>query len=196
MGMEESHEPTKPTEPIPEPSYDTTLKEILARQSLMDDIFAHIANGGNMITFAENLKIRYSDIAAWLMSDPDRYQIMQKAFQAGDEWIRVRVLNELKHIALTDLRMAYNASGTLKNPQEWPESIARAIMSVETDELYAGVGKERERVGDTRKVKFMDKIKALELIGKEKGLFMQKVKVEGKISLEEIVAGSFDDQKP
>lgn len=152
-----------------------------------------MANGGDLIEFSRSLKIRYSDLAAWITGNEGNFKIYSKAIEASEEFIRKRVLNELSHMAFFDLREAYNDDGTLKKPKDWPDSVARALAGVEVEELFEGTGKERECVGDTSKIKLHDKIKALTLIGQEHGMFIQKVKHEGTLKLEELVGGSFDE---
>lgn len=82
-----------------------------------------------------------------------------------------KVLKELANIAFLDIRKLYNNSGGLKNIQDIDEETAKAISSLETLEEYDGYGEDREQIGDTQKVKLLDKVKALELLGKHLGLF-------------------------
>lgn len=84
------------------------------------------------------------------------------------------VLRELLLIAKSDLRQAYNSDGSLRKLGEMPEEIARVLSGVEVDELFAGRGDERIPIGETRKVKLWDKVKALELLGKHLKLFTEK----------------------
>lgn len=67
--------------------------------------------------------------------------------------------------------------GGLKNIQDIDESTRRAISSLETYEEFEGYGEEREKVGDTKKIKLIDKTKALELLGKHLGMFKEKVDI-------------------
>lgn len=82
-----------------------------------------------------------------------------------------KVLKELSNIAFLDIRKLYNDSGGLKNIQDIDEETAKAISSLETLEEYDGYGEDREQIGDTQKVKLLDKVKALELLGKHLGMF-------------------------
>lgn len=81
------------------------------------------------------------------------------------------VIKELARIAFLDIRKLYNASGGLKNIQDIDEEAVKAISSLETLEEYDGYGGDREQIGDTKKVKLLDKVKALELLGKHLGMF-------------------------
>ena len=81
-----------------------------------------------------------------------------------------RVLQEIAHVGLSDLRNLYNEDGTLKLPHEWPEEIAPAVAGVETFEEYQGKGKDREFIGYTKKVKLWDPNPSLTNMAKNLGL--------------------------
>ena len=85
------------------------------------------------------------------------------------------VLGELLTIAKLDLGDAYDASGNLKPVHEIPDHVRRAMAGLETDEIWAGKGEDRVLVGITKKVKFLDKIRALEALGRHLKLFTDKV---------------------
>lgn len=106
-----------------------------------------------------------------------------------------QVLAELSRIGYTDIRSLFKDDGTIKDVKDWPEDLARAIASVEVVEEFIGLGPSRTWVGQTKKVKFWDKPRALELMGKHKALFPNKVEHSGKVTLEELVSGSQDKKK-
>lgn len=190
--MEEAATPTPAATDPPLP-YADRLKAILERPGLIDEVFANVANGGDLITLCGAWDIRYSDLADWIRKDQARAMVYADANRLAMEWGRQRVLNELRAIGLADLRLAFTETGQLKDPKDWPESIARALAGVETDELFEGSGATRTKVGHTRKVKLNGKTEALKLIGQEFGLFVQRHKVEANVRLEDLVAGSFDE---
>lgn len=98
-----------------------------------------------------------------------------------------RVLEELGRIAFADIGQVFNAAGGLRPLSEIPEDARRALASVESDELFEGRGEERSHVGYTRKVRLLDKVRALELAGKNVGLF-KEAKVEADDLAAAIVA--------
>jgi phage terminase small subunit len=87
------------------------------------------------------------------------------------------VLDELARVGFSDLRKAFSPDGGLLPVGEWPEDVARAISSVEVEELFEGSGKERQQVGWTKKVKLWPKTEALSLLGKNLKLFTDVIDV-------------------
>lgn len=105
------------------------------------------------------------------------------------------ILRELLKLATSDLRKLFQENGALKNPDEWPDDVAMAVAGVEVLEEFEGYGEDRTWIGYTKKVKFWDKPKALELLGKHLKLFTDKVEHSGKVTLEDLVAGSVDHKE-
>lgn len=87
-----------------------------------------------------------------------------------------RVLLELGRIALADVGQAFDENGAVLPLSEMPEDIRRALGGVEHNEF--GV-----------KLKFLDKTKALELLGKHHRLFTEVI--EAKIDVD----GITDDER-
>ena len=74
------------------------------------------------------------------------------------------VIKELAKIAFLDIRKLYTENGQLKNVADIDSETAGAISSLETLEEYEGYGDDREKIGDTQKVRLLDKTKALKLL--------------------------------
>jgi phage terminase small subunit len=81
------------------------------------------------------------------------------------------VVRELMRIAKFDIRDVFTDSGSLKSVENLSEDAARAIGSIEIDDLFDGHGKDKEMIGYTKKVKAWDKIRALEALGEHFGIF-------------------------
>jgi len=75
-----------------------------------------------------------------------------------------RLIGHLAAVAFSDIRDLFGPDGEMKKPSDWSDEVAAAIESIETDELYAGIGKDRVQIGHTRKVKRAPKLKAIELL--------------------------------
>lgn len=84
-----------------------------------------------------------------------------------------RVLKELAKIAFVDISELYDDNGKLKYIKAIDKDTVSAISSLETLEEFNGYGEDREYIGNTQKVKLLDKTKALELLGKHLGMFKE-----------------------
>ena len=88
------------------------------------------------------------------------------------------VIRELARIAFSDMRKLYREDGSMKNLSELDDDTAAAISGIETLEEFEGAGGDRCLVGHTKKVRPWDKGRALELLGKHLGMFVDRAKVE------------------
>ncbi len=102
------------------------------------------------------------------------------------------VLIRLAELASVDLGEAFDDAGNLKPIKDIPVEVRRAMAGVEVVEI---VGRDGEVIGHTKKIKFWDKPKALELIGKSHKLFTDKLQVSGKLTLEQLVAGVDEEEE-
>jgi len=90
------------------------------------------------------------------------------------------ILKELYDLAMVDITQAYDEAGWLKPLTEIPENVRRAISYLEVNELFDGSGPDKHIIGVNRKIKFYDKPKSLELLGKHLKLFTEKHEITGK----------------
>lgn len=92
------------------------------------------------------------------------------------------VLREIMRVAFFDLGAIYNDDGTLKRVADMPLDARRALAGVESFEVFTK-GAEPTKLGDTRKVKILDKLKALELLGRHLALFNDKLDLNVNVDL-------------
>lgn len=156
-------------------------------QKLNDSTFAptiydHVANGGSLIDLCKLLEIKYSRVIEWIYSDPLKAETYERAMKARGEWAIQSILNELKIIGLANLSEAYDPDGNLLPPSEWPPAISKSIQAVETTHDADG--------NTVTRVKLWDKLKALELLGKNFRLFKEQIEHTGQVTLEDLVLGS------
>lgn len=78
------------------------------------------------------------------------------------------VLVELWQIANADPGDAFDENNKIKPIRQMPEALRKTIQSIETYEDYT----EGVEVGQTQKIKFWDKTKALEMLAKHLGMFI------------------------
>jgi phage terminase small subunit len=97
------------------------------------------------------------------------------------------VISELRKLAFVDVASAYDKDGYLKPLKELPPELRASLHSLETEELFAGRGMMRRKIGVARKAKFHDKTRPLEILAKYFKLLTDKVEVSGTAGGEPIV---------
>lgn len=93
------------------------------------------------------------------------------------------VIKRLVEVLDFDIGKAFDAQGRLLALTDMPEEIRRCISSIETDELYVGGGERKVEIGQVRKVKFWDKLKAAELLGKNLQLWLEKQQIDHNVTI-------------
>jgi phage terminase small subunit len=93
------------------------------------------------------------------------------------------ILRELLRIAQVDIAKIYDADGLLLPIHEMPEDVRRAIAGVEVTEVG-----DDDRLVRTKRIRFWDKTKALELLAKVLKLLTENVNVSGSLNLEQLLA--------
>lgn len=80
------------------------------------------------------------------------------------------VLNRHHDIDQLDVLDILNDDHGLKPISQWPKAWRISVSGIEISELFEGRGEDREHIGFLKKIKFPDKIKNLELLGKHVGV--------------------------
>lgn len=117
-----------------------------------------------------------ADIAVELKYVPEVTDYIQKLMDERAKRTQIdadTILVEIFKIAKSDLRKLFDEKGRILSPTDWPDDMAAAVSSIEIDELFEGQGNERSQVGLTKRVRFWDKVKSLELLGKHLKLFTE-----------------------
>lgn len=99
------------------------------------------------------------------------------------------VLRKLLQIANADIRKAYDAEGNAIPVHQLPDELALTLAGVEIEEHVVmsedeDGGPAKFKVGQTKKLKLNDRLRALELLGKNLKLFTEKVDVTVKGTIE------------
>ncbi len=108
--------------------------------------------------------------ACQLLKKPDIAAAIAKAKAERSERTRIDadwLLTRLAAEAEADLGDLYDENGDLLPIKEWPAIWRQGLVTdVEISALYEGTGKERREIGHVKKVKFAERLRRLELIGK------------------------------
>jgi hypothetical protein len=137
---------------------------------------------------ARALDLPYNRLVECFTSSPERADRYKEALGIAKAHQAARILEELSYIALADIRQAFDESGNLLPIHELPEHIARAINGIEVTEEFTGRGDLRVKTGVTKKVRFVEKNRALELAAKILGMLVEKRDASRGPTLEELLA--------
>lgn len=176
-------------------SMDEKFKKIAADPESIKTIFNDLANGGSLITLAQTWEVRYSDLIRWIYEDESRKKLYLAAIDAKQEWAVARLLHEITNISFVDIRKIFNDDHSLKPPHEWPDDVAAAIAGLDVEETFDYEDKKKVQTGWIKKVKLNDKLKAIEMLGRDLGRFVTKHEVTGKLTLEDLVAKANSNDK-
>jgi phage terminase small subunit len=108
-----------------------------------------------------------------------RIEELKKRAMASADLTPERVMLEVARLAFNDPRKVFDESGRLLSVDKWPDDVAASISSIEVDET---LDKNGNFTTQTKKIKFWDKGKQLDLASKLLGLVIDKkdVSVSGK----------------
>lgn len=167
-------------------------RALLADPDFIPHALAHIENGGSLVGLAEVLQVRYSDMLAPFLTDKALNVRLEDALKKRDEWEKEMLLSDIRARAAFDIRQLYGEDGQLKPLSQWPADAARFVEEITTDDLFDGQGKEREKVGETRKVKLESRVKNKELLMRARSMLVERREVVIGLRLEDIMAASND----
>lgn len=171
----------------------TAKKRLFCHEYILD------LNGTQAAIRAGFAKSRAAVTASELLKEPEVIALIDELKSARAARLQAdsdQVLSDLMEYRSADLREIYNENGAIKPIHEWPRFFSSlGVVSIESFEEYEGRGDKRELVGYVRKVKWENKTKVLELIGKHVAVNAFREKVEHDVSdplkaLYEQVAGN------
>lgn len=150
------------------------IRKLTAQQNLFVSEYLKDLNATQAAARAGYSEKNASTLGYQLLQIPRvQYEITQglKAREARTQITQDKVLHELARIAFLDLAKIYDEDGRIKCPKDMEEEVRRAIGGLDlTEQFHRG-----EKVGETTKVRFNDKLRALELIGKHLGMFVDRI---------------------
>jgi phage terminase small subunit len=101
------------------------------------------------------------DIQAYL-------QELRAEYQEKSGISKMRVLDEYRKIAFSDVRNILTVDGAMKDVFDFDDDTAAAIASIKS---FDETSRDGEKLGVNREIKLHDKLRALEALSKHLGLF-------------------------
>ncbi len=153
--------PSPGQKPIPDPQREKFALEY-SRHGKGER--AVISAGYNVKTWSQGSNSACVKASNLLKDDKVRQRIqwLQENRARKADFTELKLLRELRRIALFDIRKLYDEQGGLKAPSEWDSDTAAAVNAVEVEKLF-GPGAEgpKSHIGYTVKVKTSDKLAAI-----------------------------------
>lgn len=102
------------------------------------------------------------------------------------------VLMRLVEIDQMDVIDILNDDMSIKPVSEWPKVWRQYLTGFELADMFKGRGDEKELVGILKKIKWPDKVKNLELIGKhvDVNAFKERLEVSGTVTIADRMAAA------
>lgn len=124
------------------------------------------------------IRAKYSKKTAYsmghrLLKKVEIQEAIQKARKAQIERLQIDadyVLLKLYQWVEADPEDIIDVDGAIKPFDQWPKAHRQFLSGIEVDELFDGKGEDREQVGYTKKIKFPDKLKAIQALGNHKAI--------------------------
>lgn len=79
--------------------------------------------------------------------------------------------------------------------EDLPPEVRICIEAIEIDDIEVGRGEDKKHIGITKKIKFISKSKMLELLGRQLGIFNDRLHLSGGLTLEELICGKGGDDE-
>lgn len=156
-------------------------------------IYKHVANGGSVLDLAELWRVSYAEIMQWVRFDKESSRLYDQALIDRSEWAKEQILRELRRLGSIDIRTIFKPDGSIKPIDEWSSDIGSIVQSMEIVEEFEGSGREKLQIGYCKKIKFWNKEKALELLGKNLSMFIETYEVKQTFSLADLVVNTIKD---
>ena len=111
--------------------------------------------------------LQYNEVQDYI--DQLRIEQAERTYVTAD-----KVQAEIARLAFSDLREYYDSNGFLKNPHDLSDDAAAALAGIEVDELWGiGMSGDKEKIGETKKIKLYDKLAALDKLARRLGMFKE-----------------------
>lgn len=117
------------------------------------------------------------------LSKPDIAKAIQEAQALRSTRVQVDadyVLARMVEIDQMDVLDIMTDDMALKPVSDWPKAWRQYLSGFDLAELFEGRGEDRDLVGVMKKIRWPDKAKNLELLGRHLGMFKERVELTGK----------------
>ncbi len=146
----------------------------------------------------ERLGLNLFELNTWIRSDGNtgplgRRAMMDEALVSRSEALRWQMEDQLHAVSTFDMRKLFK-DGQLVPVEDWPAEIGAAVAGLDIEDMFEEVNDVKTLVGYLKKFKVWDKLKAIDSLGKQHGMFKDKTSERIADSLESLLAKSFESK--
>lgn len=161
---------------------------VLAQQAKeepdIDEICDFISNGSTLAKYCAINSLHYGRTRHWIKANDYRKTKLDDSVALRDEWATEHMCSMVLDIARFDHSRIVDQEGQILPIDQWPPEARAAVANLE---VVPGT--------NMIKVKFIDRLKAVELVAKLRGMFVTNVNVTTEKSLAELVTASMKEEK-
>lgn len=168
------------------PSYEKALA-LLREPETLHIVCGRVAEGETLLEVARSLEIPYGTLFSWVRATEERETEYNMALEARRALIEDKVIGGIMKASDFDIRDIFDDAGELIPIKQLSKETAQSLASVEILENEHG-----ER---TKKVRPMDRLRSLELLGKHRSMFTDRHEVAADSSFANLVKESMQGPK-
>lgn len=163
---------------------------LLASDETIDNICAHVGSGGTLVEWTRLRDLSYVVFNEWIEADPARRDRYSKSVSKRDDHNRELIIGALREFMDFDPLTALNDDGTIRALSDIPIGTRRCVTMIEVEELFAGKGENRTKVGELKKIKFTDRNRAAETLARSLKMLTDKKEHDVSEGLAELLTKS------
>ncbi|EKQ4834659.1 terminase small subunit [Salmonella enterica] len=185
---------TMPAEPKAPKRKSTQYKPLTAMQEAYAQEYTKCPENQTQAAINAGFSPNTASVKASVMMRDERIQKrIAELMEERNRRLRVSadyVLLRLVEIDQMDVIDILNDDMSIKPVSEWPKVWRQYLTGFELADMFEGRGDEKELVGILKKIKWPDKVKNLELIGKhvDVNAFKERLEVSGTVTIADRMA--------
>ncbi|EJC7565949.1 terminase small subunit [Salmonella enterica] len=185
---------TMPAEPKAPKRKSTQYKPLTAMQEAYAQEYTKCPENQTQAAINAGFSPNTAAVKASVMMRDERIQKrIAELMEERNKRLRVSadyVLLRLVEIDQMDVIDILNDDMSIKPVSEWPKVWSQYLTGFELADMFEGRGDEKELVGILKKIKWPDKVKNLELIGKhvDVNAFKERLEVSGTVTIADRMA--------
>ena len=185
-----------PAEPKSHKRKSTQYKPLTAMQEAYCQSYIKIPENQSQAAIDAGFSPNTAAVKASVMMRDERIQKrIAELMEERNKRMRVSadyVLMRLVEIDQMDVLDILNDDMSIKPVSDWPKVWRQYLTGFELADMFEGRGDEKELVGILKKIKWPDKVKNLELIGKhvDVNAFKERLEVSGTVTIADRMAAA------